>query len=77
MEPNLNGLNIYYNKASGTRFIPLPRGAWRSAGRCDCCVCKGTEGFWDTLSVPTSGSAYTVHWPELQNSQPETLIRQF
>ena len=68
----LNGASVMYRKGDlkgeTLRFVRLPRALWRSAGICACTVCKGREGFWDTLSVPPPGSvsdtAYTVHHPE-------------
>ena len=62
---SLQGLRIHRLK-NGHIFIPLARELWRSAGRCDCKICKGKEGFWDTLSIPLIGTTYTVHYPELQ-----------
>lgn len=53
-------------------FMRLPRELWKSAGRCDCKSCNGSEGFWDTLAVCTKvpagkdrerDYAYTVHMP--------------
>jgi len=82
-QPNLNGLPYYVTKDSGAIYIPLPREAWRSAGRCDCPYCKGGEGFWDTLAIPPPpapgaraervdfGHTWTVHFPELQRGRGE------
>jgi len=50
----------------GSRFIRLPRNSWKSAGPCHCPYCRGAEGFWDTLALPQTGRAYTVHFPELE-----------
>lgn len=53
----------------GTIFVRLPRELWRSCGSCDCPRCRGGEGFWDTLAVPTDGRGhtYTVHHPEARH----------
>jgi hypothetical protein len=67
----LNGAAVEYRKGNlkgeTLRFVRLPEALWRSAGKCLCQVCKGREGFWDTLAVPPPGSisdhAYTVHHP--------------
>lgn len=70
--PPMNGTRITRHKDGNTIFIPLPRILWRSAGRCDCNVCKGKEGFWDTLALTSqpenraTDTAWTVHYPELQ-----------
>jgi hypothetical protein len=73
--PNVNGLDYYVSRTEGAIYVPLPRAAWRSAGRCDCKVCKGGEGFWDTLAIPAPcepgpgtdpAHTWTVHMPELQ-----------
>ena len=68
----MNGTTV--KRVKDTIFIPLPREQWRSAGICRCPVCKGTEGFWDTLAVaktaPTTQRpdyTWTVHYPELHN----------
>ena len=66
----MNGTTV--TRKGNAIFIPLPRELWRSAGRCDCKVCKGAEGFWDTLAVHADPRkrdrdyAWTVHYPELQ-----------
>lgn len=77
MTANLNGLP-FYESSNGTLFVPLPREAWRSCGRCDCGECHGTEGFWDTLAIPSPApstadvgqyrftTTYLVHYPRLQ-----------
>ena len=63
----MNGARIIERRPS-TIFIRMPREQWRSAGRCDCPVCQGGEGFWDTLAVATENRpndyAWTVHMPD-------------
>lgn len=46
-------------------FIPLPRELWESAGACSCDHCKGSEGFYDTLSIKIGQPTCQVHNPEL------------
>jgi hypothetical protein len=64
----VNNVPLYQVTHNGmtTLYAPLPRGAWRPVGRCDCSVCKGAEGYWDTLALSADGSTWTVHYPELQ-----------
>ena len=50
------------------RFIRLPCEIWQSAGACSCPHCKGEIGFWDTLAIPDRGTAYVVHFPDLERS---------
>lgn len=73
MAVNLNGAKVFYpDKKEHGIFVALPKEAWQSAGRCNCPVCKGGEGFWDTLAIPPKGkgTAYTVHYPALQTRFP-------
>lgn len=63
---NCNGSAVIaHDPKSGTNYVRLPRALWRSCGGCKCphCVATGSEGFWDTLAVPTTGHAWTVHMP--------------
>jgi len=75
----LNGMRVFEahfpvngQPATRTRFVVLPRALWRSCGVCHCPICRGAEGFWDTLAVPEQKDpkhrehAYTVHYPELR-----------
>jgi hypothetical protein len=66
-------LRIYRSK-NGTAYIPLAKDMWRDAGPCNCAYCKGSAGFWDTLVVPHSGTAYQVHAPELQLGLAEVSV---
>ena len=61
----LNGTRSWPRKGTNIVFVELPKALWRSAGNCSCGVCKGAEGFWDTLAVLTDkpGTTYTVHHP--------------
>ncbi len=78
----MNGTTV--KRVKDTIFIPLPREQWRSAGTCNCPVCKGREVFWDTLAVsknPPKGHgadyAWTVHYPELHPARAKgKFIRQ-
>jgi hypothetical protein len=76
--PNLNGATIH--RRGDTIFIHLPRELWRSAGNCNCPVCKGQEAFWDTLALAAtrkrgeSDHAFTVHYPEFRvHDTPNTF----
>lgn len=78
----LNGVR-FFTSEKGAVYIPLPREAWRSCGTCNCPVCKGAEGFWDTMAVPgpdaNMGHTWTLHFPELQDNKslkdcPEWLV---
>jgi hypothetical protein len=67
---NLNGLRIDRSTDASTIWIPLPRAAWRSCGKCACRDCQGREGFWDTLALASAGpergkpdTTFTAHRP--------------
>lgn len=73
LRSELAAIRVHHLKDyTGASYVPLPRALWQSAGRCDCSVCKGKEGFYDTLGVPhqngPNGAQLTwlLHWPELQ-----------
>lgn len=73
MKNMLNGLRVFTpedDQDAGTRYVPLPRELWASAGKCMCEVCKGGEGFWDTLAVAHNGFTWTVHMPQVQECFP-------
>lgn len=65
-EVKLNGARV--TRRGSTIFISLPKALWRSAGVCNCPVCEGGEGFWDTLAVgdhyKAGDYAWVVHHPE-------------
>lgn len=62
----MNGESVIaHDPESGTTYVRLPLEMRRSCGGCKCptCVATGSEGFWDTLAVPTKGHTWTVHMP--------------
>ena len=71
MTVNLNGADTQKPQAQGHAvLVRLPKELWRSAGRCDCPTCKGGEGFWDSLAVPTDGGpCWTVHCPVFKSKR--------
>jgi hypothetical protein len=67
---SLQNLRVVHQTA-GAVYVRLPPELQKSAGRCDCPVCKGSEGFWDTLAIPIDPvvqalrpTTWTVHAPE-------------
>jgi hypothetical protein len=70
-ERTMNSINgsAVIGRRGNTIFIRLPRELWRSCGVCRCDVCKGGEGYWDTLAVAATHEpgrndyAWTVHYP--------------
>lgn len=64
----LNGMQIIATTKDAV-YLRLPRELWRPTGNaCQCPHCKGADGYWDTLAVPTShtkgNTAWTVHMPD-------------
>jgi hypothetical protein len=66
-----DGLNgaavIAHDTRAGTTYVRLPHQLQRTLGRCDCPFCKAHPQLtptWDTLAIPTSGTAWTVHMPD-------------
>lgn len=74
MEPwyGLNGaLVVAHDVATGTTYIQLPSALQRPIeGGCRCPECTEVSRVfpnhvpkWDTLAIPTQGTAWTVHMP--------------
>lgn len=69
MTDNINGANIVAHDArTRTTYVLLPPSLRRPIdGGCRCPFCKQNPDLtpsWDTLAVPFTGHAWTVHMPD-------------
>lgn len=82
----LNRLRFYTAVGTGAIYIALPQELWSpalpdEAGQsiCHCAVCKGANGYWDTLVIPGLNDrqpyTFTVHMPELQTGRAPDWLR--
>jgi len=66
---DLDGMRVVRSDYAPARlWVLLPKALWRSAGRCDCNCCNGSEGFYDTMGVQDGVTTWVVHYPQLHRA---------
>lgn len=64
---NITDRYFIHGKGKDDLWIVLPTAQWIKASfdRCDCDVCGGDTGYWDTICVNLiQGCGHLIHWPE-------------